>query len=1343
MEINDVDKPKTVTIKRKRQANPPEQAKTKRKYQKRVKVVEDTGPVQEVTLLPDAFSSVNGPTGNLQEEESILDVKKTVTIKRKKSIKQPEQAKTKRKYQKRVKVVEDTEPMREVTLLPDANEPRQEAPMMLNTTGPMREQAGLADASQKTEVAVRKPRLKRTTQQIKIDVHEENDSRPETSFLPANVQLRPQAELAPAPVHLGPSAGSVDDDMDDMLYPQIGDSEFSYKLAKHKEFFDTQYDGTLTDIKARANQLCNTEFELMPHQLFVRNFLSVQTPYNGLLLYMGLGSGKTCSAIGIAEEMRLYMKQSGLDQEKKINKTLFIAAPNVQDNFLVQLFNEDKLVEENGTWNIESCVGNKLIREVNPTHVKGLSKTTLANNIRRVIDKYYSLMGYSQFANYAEKVIYGENDEYKGNKEREIANIKEHFNNRLLIIDEVHNIRADDQEQDKTKVKAVSKTLFYIVENAENLRLVLLSATPMYNSYQEIIWITNLLNVNDKRPKIKEEDVFDRKGNFTENGKELLQSKLYGYVSYVRGENPYTFPYRLYPSTFAPEHSKQFTIPTVTFTKKPILEKNMLSFLDIYGSKFPENSYQQITYKLLVNVLQGEYRQEDEQKSNFGYSALIAPLQALNIVYPSLTYDVYDAKTPPSVQDFIGSSGLNATFSYTTDDNAIYDFEYKVPVLEKFGRILSQENLPKYGSKISTIVNSIAKSTGISLVYSQYIDGGLVPLALALEEMGYTKYDGRSLFKEAPVDSNKQKYVMITGNLLYSRDNVAALKAINSEKNKYGDQIKVVLISFAGSEGLDYKNIRQIHIMDPWYNMNRLEQIIGRGVRNLSHCNLPFEDRNVEIYLHTMYMTDDPTQECIDMYMYRLSEKKAIQIGNVTRVMKQIAVDCLLNIKQHSLTVENLQTIPENNLIEIKPSSWTTTTKFAVGDKAYSNTCDYLESCELQCIPNKPVTQDNVHKNTYTQYFVESNQERISQLIKQLFKEQTFYKRRQIIQYVNAVKQYPIEQIYSTITYMVNNKNEQLIDKYGRLGLLINNGDIYAFQPIEINNKHISIYDRTIPIQVKHKKVEMRLGKVIDESELHESSTIDNVNSDITYKVAEEQGVTDNPIQIIEQNILKVFDTSPLRPRSEWDFYNYMRNALEQLKSIHFLNDNLLREYIVEHSLEAMEHAFVLDALRMSFFYEGTSDVMNHVKKYFHKNSTQYLDIPCVPIADGKGIIFYLYMKDTQEWKENKGMKELGKNFYKNLESNKANKFIGFYQAGIFRIKDLSNKRTKFAVVNQKGKAELLSILNEICEMQKVGIQYPQVKLLDQTSISIILEMILRFYHKQHFLTPVEAIESI
>ena len=83
----------------------------------------------------------------------------------------------------------------------------------------------------------------------------------------------------------------------DYLYPNLNDSQFNIKIAEKKEFNDTKYDGTIYDIKEHAEMLKNTEFELAPYQMFIRNFLSSQTPYNSLLLYAGLGSGK-CHAKG-------------------------------------------------------------------------------------------------------------------------------------------------------------------------------------------------------------------------------------------------------------------------------------------------------------------------------------------------------------------------------------------------------------------------------------------------------------------------------------------------------------------------------------------------------------------------------------------------------------------------------------------------------------------------------------------------------------------------------------------------------------------------------------------------------------------------------------------------------------------------------------------------------------------------------------------------------------------------------------------------------------------------------------------------------------------------------------
>lgn len=83
----------------------------------------------------------------------------------------------------------------------------------------------------------------------------------------------------------------------EFLYPSLNDPNFIIKIAEKKEFNDNRYDGEIHEIKDRAKLLANAEFELAPQQVFVRNFLSFQTPYNSLLLYHGLGSGK-CHAKG-------------------------------------------------------------------------------------------------------------------------------------------------------------------------------------------------------------------------------------------------------------------------------------------------------------------------------------------------------------------------------------------------------------------------------------------------------------------------------------------------------------------------------------------------------------------------------------------------------------------------------------------------------------------------------------------------------------------------------------------------------------------------------------------------------------------------------------------------------------------------------------------------------------------------------------------------------------------------------------------------------------------------------------------------------------------------------------
>ena len=203
----------------------------------------------------------------------------------------------------------------------------------------------------------------------------------------------------------------------------------------------------------------------------MRNFLSFNTPYNSLLLYHGLGTGKTCSAITVSEEMRDYMKQMGITQ-----RIIIVASPNVQENFKLQLFDERKLKQVNGVWNIQACTGNKYLKEINPTNIKGLSKAKVIRQINRIISNYYLFMGYTEFSNYIVKQSLIEGD---GLSQKQIETLKKKklrklFDNRLIVIDEVHNIRISDDNKNKT----IAKNLLQLAKTVNGMRLLLLSATP-------------------------------------------------------------------------------------------------------------------------------------------------------------------------------------------------------------------------------------------------------------------------------------------------------------------------------------------------------------------------------------------------------------------------------------------------------------------------------------------------------------------------------------------------------------------------------------------------------------------------------------------------------------------------------------------------------------------------------------------------------------------------------------------------------------------------------------------------------------------------------------------------
>jgi len=326
--------------------------------------------------------------------------------------------------------------------------------------------------------------------------------------------------------------------------------------------------------------------------------------------------------------------------------------------------------------------------------------------------------------------------------------------------------------------------------------------------------------------------------------------------------------------------------------------------------------------------------------------------------------------------------------------------------------------------------------------------------------------------------------------------------------------------------------------------MNRIEQIIGRGVRNCSHKDLPFDQRNVEIFLHGTIL-NNPT-EAVDLYVYRLAELKAVQIGNVTRLLKEISVDCLLNISQNNFNEDILQQEVKQKL------SNGLTINYKVGNKPYSAICDYKESCQYSCHPSKKDL--DINKTSYTESFIIMNNERIIEIIRQLFKMKYFYYKDNLINLININKIYPMEQIDYALTQLVDERNEFIVDKLNRLGHLINVDDLYVFQPIELSDENISLYDRNRPIEYNRDYISLESNTIKGlfpkqeekKKVLKIKKSTDDVSQDsssIIKKEEELRGVEDDleAINLIKE-INKIYTmaiTPQLVVRGEKNYYKY------------------------------------------------------------------------------------------------------------------------------------------------------------------------------------------------------------
>ena len=517
-------------------------------------------------------------------------------------------------------------------------------------------------------------------------------------------------------------------------------------------------------------ELCKpAKFQLQPQQKFLPEYLYDNIKkINGLLIYHRIGSGKTCTAINIAEKFK-----------KKYNIMVILPAALI-GNF------KDELISK--------CPGENVY--ITDQESNKLNDKDIMKKVDERIEKYYKIYSYHKFIELVQE-----------NK------IK--LKNTVLIIDEIQNMISMTGTFYRTLKNIIDKT------DKESLKVFLLSATPMFDRPVEIALTLNLLRPKETLPigvdfnnefisPIKDNDGLNYRAINLKKFKELTTNL----ISYYRGAPPQAFP------------EMEFKV----------VRCNM--------SDFQYKSYLTSLSKLDDNI-KGSFKDVDLLKLPADF--FLGPRMVSNVAFPNKS---------------IGDVGYSSF-----KDNK-----------------LQLQNIEKYSIKFYKIFKKIKKAEGPIFVYSNFKDvGGLKSFVKFIENHGFKNYktfgEGSKTFA------------------IWSGDETHHLKEeikhiYNQKENSDGSRIKIMLGSPSIKEGVSLLRVDQIHILEPYWNLSRIQQIIGRGIRFCSHKDVSKSKQIVKVYLYLA--THQKEEISIDEYIWSLAKKKNKLIEQFEHILKENAIDCQL-----------------------------------------------------------------------------------------------------------------------------------------------------------------------------------------------------------------------------------------------------------------------------------------------------------------------------------------------------------------------------------------------------------------------------------------------------------------
>ena len=606
--------------------------------------------------------------------------------------------------------------------------------------------------------------------------------------------------------------------------------------------------------------------ELNPYQKFVGQFLNYRSPFKDILVYHGLGSGKTVTAINVYNVLFNYTP----------NWNVFILIPASLRN--------DPWLKDLKNW---------------------ITKSDYEIRIKNIEFIHYD----SPFADrdFLEKVKKADSSKKT-----------------LYIFDEVHNFIRNVYNNISSKKGKRAQIIYDYIQQEKrennNTRIVMLSATPVVNTPFEFALYFNLMRPGSfPESEAIFNQIYISSLNFQSlnpDTKNMFQRRILGLVSYYIGATPDKFAQKVVHykniemSSYHEEIYNHFE--KIEEEKEKIRQRmsrgkvgDDMSTYSSYtrqacnfvfptvggklnGEERPRPSQFKIKQEDVNDIEEGKDKEklENIKRSNQQMGDYIKAINRYINNFIEYLKDLHrnDKLKNHTLQDDVKSFFKNHNGSFT---KLIESKDKKSKLLT-----LLYECSPKF---VHTIFN-ILKCNSPVLVYSNYVEmEGLQIFKIYLNFFGFLAFDDDSEFRLNKLDQKYSKdgfrFIEFHGGVekeLREKNK----KVYNMGENKNGKIIKIIMISPAGTEGINLLNTRQVHIIEPYWNEVRIEQIIGRAIRICSHKDLPMEDRKVDVFRYKMVRKNK--KETTDERMEEIARRKNNLLISFSEAVKEAAVDCKL-----------------------------------------------------------------------------------------------------------------------------------------------------------------------------------------------------------------------------------------------------------------------------------------------------------------------------------------------------------------------------------------------------------------------------------------------------------------